>query len=84
MRPLQRRKTQIELGIRRKFAINLFNPSRRKPATTFTLVQGAQETLEAVVEVDIDSIDVLEVVEDSWEALDTKIDRSKAGKLRRI
>ena len=31
-----------------------------------------------------DSIDVLEVVEDSWEALDTKIARSKAGKLRRI
>ena len=28
-----------------------------------------------------DTSDVLEVVEDSWEALDTKIDRSKAGKL---
>ena len=34
-----------------------------------------------VEEVEEDTPDVLEVVEDSWEALDTKIDRSKAGKL---
>ena len=37
-----------------------------------------------VEEVEEDTPDVLEVVEDSWEALDTKIDRSKAGKLRRL
>ena len=37
-----------------------------------------------VEEVEEDTPDVLEVVEDNWEALDTKIDRSKARKHRRL